>query len=333
MSSEAPPSSDSGASVPLPRRTSVRWGFLLALACAVIWGSQFPVAKAAYAVVDVFHVNAIRYGGALLLLLPLLAWREDRTALRYEGRGRRATLVGVCGLCGSPMLVYGGLTFTRPEIVAVIVATQPAMTALALWWARRQRPARFTLATILIAFLGVITVVTGWRLDFIADSREVVGSLLVILGACAWVFYTIQLDAFPGWSALRLSTLLTLPGTIGLFCVLATALALGVAHSPDAAGWWQALPALAYLSFVSVFVAMLMWTRAVREIGSLNGMLMLNLIPVTTFAIGYAQGKPLHWVEAIGALLVIAALIANNLYLRVRQRRLARHAPPTIKSP
>lgn len=302
-----------------PALRSPRTGFLLALTCALIWGSQFPIAKATYGTVDVFHVNAIRYGGALILLLPLLAWRETPSALRYEGNGRRAWTSGLFGLCASPMLVYGGLSLTRPEIVAIIVAAQPAMTALALWLARGQRPARFTLLSIALAFVGVVTVVTGWQLHFLADSREALGGLLVILGACAWVYYTLQLDTFPRWSALRLSTLLTLPGAVGLGAILLVALLTGVSHPPDAAGWGQALPALAYLSLVSVFVAMLMWTRAVRDIGSLNGMLMLNLIPVTTYAIGFAQGHPLRAVEVGGGLLVIGALIANNLYLRARR--------------
>lgn len=317
MSSHAPSPPRAGATR-APVRRSARWGFLLALACAVIWGSQFPIAKTAYQAVDVFHVNAIRYGGALILLLPLLLWREGPAALKTEGRGRRAWSAGLFGLCCSPMLVYGGLALTRPEIVAIIVATQPAMTALALWAARGQRPARFTLSSIAVAFFGVITVVTGWQLHFLADSREAVGGLLVICGSCAWVYYTLQLDTFPTWSSLRLSTLLTLPGTVGLVTVLVIAVLLGYATVPDAANWWHALPALAYLSLVSVFVAMLMWTRAVREIGSLNGMLMLNLIPVTTYAIGFARGHPLQPVEVFGAAIVIGALVANNLYLRAR---------------
>jgi len=75
---------------------------------------------------------------------------------------------------------------------------------------------------------------------------------------------------------------------------------------------------------------MLMWTRAVRDIGSLNGMLLLNLIPVTTFAIGFIRGHGLQPVEAIGAALVLVALIANNVYLRIRARSLARRPLPTI---
>ncbi|MET0508502.1 MAG: DMT family transporter [Burkholderiaceae bacterium] len=311
-------------------RARRRSGFVLALCCAVIWGAQFPVAKDAYAVIDVFHVNVVRYGIALLLLLVLLVWREGIVALRYDGRGRSAITVGVAGLCCSPLLVYSGLTLARPEIVAVIIATQPAMTALALWITRGQRPAAFTLGAIVVAFTGVVTIITGWRPTFLASGRELTGGLMVIAGCCSWVYYTLHLDRFAGWSTLRLSTLTTLPGTLALLLALVVARLAGWSSTPDASGWRAAAPALLFLGIVCVFVAMLMWTRAVRDIGSLNGMLLLNLIPVTTFAIGFIRGHGLQPVEAIGAALVLVALIANNVYLRIRARTLARRPLPTI---
>lgn len=322
----AAPASRAGGSVPRAVAGSrLRGGgFLLALSCAVIWGTQFPLAKDIYAVIDAFHVNVVRYTLALCLLVALLVWREGTAALRYEGRGRSASMVGVMGLCGSPLMVYGGLSMTRPEIVAVIVAMQPAMTAIALWLARGQRPAPFTIGAIAVAFLGVVTVVTGWRPTFLASGRELAGSLLVIGGGSTWVYYTIQLDRFAGWSTLRLSALTTLPGTAALVLVLVVARAAGLSRPPDAAGWLAAAPVLLFLAVICTFLAMLMWTRAIREIGSLNGMLLLNLLPVTTFAIGFARGQGLRPVEMLGAGIVLVALIANNLYLRARTRAAAR---------
>jgi len=43
-------------------------------------------------------------------------------------------------MTASPMLVFGGLAFTRAEHVAIIVALQPSMTALADWLVHRRRP-------------------------------------------------------------------------------------------------------------------------------------------------------------------------------------------------
>jgi hypothetical protein len=45
-------------------------------------------------------------------------------------------------------------------------------------------------------------------------------------------------------------------------------------------------------------------------------MLMLNLIPIGVFGIEAALGRSFAAIEIGGAVVVIGALIANNLYLR-----------------
>jgi hypothetical protein len=49
-------------------------------------------------------------------------------------------------------------------------------------------------------------------------------------------------------------------------------------------------------------------------------MLVLNLLPVVTFAIGFAQGARFATAELAGVALVVGALAANNLYLRAKRR-------------
>ncbi|MBE0591727.1 MAG: hypothetical protein IH616_04930, partial [Gemmatimonadales bacterium] len=59
-------------------------GALFALAATLIWGVQFPVAKASFAWVDAFHGTLFRYSGPTLILLGVLLWREGRGALRMD---------------------------------------------------------------------------------------------------------------------------------------------------------------------------------------------------------------------------------------------------------
>lgn len=68
---------------------------------------------------------------------------------------------------------------------------------------------------------------------------------------------------------------------------------------------------------------MICWNAGNQRIGALNSMLMLNLVPIVVFAIGYLRGQRFSPAELTGAALVIGALVANNLYLR---RVHARHA-------
>jgi drug/metabolite transporter (DMT)-like permease len=60
----------------------------------------------------------------------------------------------------------------------------------------------------------------------------------------------------------------------------------------------------------------LAFNQAARRLGPLNTMLALNLIPIGVFGIEAALGRSFTAIELAGALTVIAALVANNLYLR-----------------
>jgi drug/metabolite transporter (DMT)-like permease len=291
-------------------------GAAAVLATAILWGVQFPVAKDAFAAVDAYHVTAIRYVLGTALIVPLFVAQEGRTALDYRGRFWAATVFGLIGMCASPMLVFQGIALSRPEHAAVIVALQPSMAALADWVLRRRRPANFTLACVVIAFLGVLAVVTKGHPSTTFAQGELAGDLLILAGAACWVGYTMATESFRGWSALRFTTLTIVPGTIGCVIVTAALVGLGAATVPTwtelASVWWQ----LGYLVVFGIVVSMLCWNYGNQRIGALNTMLLLNSVPVVTFAVRVAQGHRFQAIELAGALVVIAALIANNLYLR-----------------
>ncbi len=297
-------------------------GVAMALAAVLLWGAQFPIAKSVFATVDPYHVSLIRYAVATLLLVPILAWREGPAALRYYGGGWPASMLGLVGMCGSPLLVFAGLSATRPEHAAIIVSLQPSMTAIADWARHGRRPASFTQACIATAFVGVVLVVTKGDPALAFGKGELLGDLLVLVGAACWVVYTMGTLRFSGWSSLKLTVLTLVPGSIGLAVATAALVALGVARVPSARELGAVGAELAFLALFGVLVAMICWNAGNKRIGALNSMLMLNLVPVVVFVIGFLQGQRFEPVELAGAGLVIAALAANNLYLRhVHARR------------
>ena len=308
-------------------------GFALALAAALMWGAQFPIAKSAFVAVDAFQSTALRYIVPAAILAVLLAWREGVPALRYDGRGRVAWLVGLVGMTGSPMLVFGGLMLTRPEVAAIIVATQPSMTALAEWGVRGRRPSRFTLCCVILAFAGVVTVVTRWSATSAPSGSALAGDLMVLAGAACWVAYTMSTERFRGWSTLRLTTLTMIPGAVGGTLIAATGVGLGLLTLTPLQQWLSVGWQLGYLALIGVLVGMICWNAGTQRIGALNAMLFLNLIPVVTFLIRFVQGHRFEPTELVGAAMVISALIANNLHLRRvasdRFRELAPALPPT----
>jgi drug/metabolite transporter (DMT)-like permease len=285
---------------------------------------MFPIAKRTLVAIDPFALGSIRYLIGVAVFSALLAAFEGRRAFSYAGRFGAAALLGVIGITGFNVLVWFGLAFTRPEHTTVILALQAPLAALAVWLLRGERPARFTLGCTALAFAGVLLVITrgdplSVLVGFGASRNELLGDLLVLLGGASWVVYGLGGTSFVGWSALRFTTLTGIPGAIGLCTLNAVAMAAGYAQLPSAEAlvshWWQ----IGYFSFVSVVLGVFAFNAAVKHIGPLDTTLLLNLVPVTVFGIEAALGRSFTRAEILGGALVVAALAANNLYLRRRR--------------
>lgn len=294
----------------------LRAGLGWAALTVISWGPMFPVAKRAMAHVDAFALGTLRYAFGALLLALLLAWVEGPRALRYEGRFGQAVFAGLLGITGFNGLVWFGLMSTRPEHAAIIMALQSPMVALALWVVNGHRPAAFTLGCTAAAIAGVALVVTRGDPAHAFDGGSLFGDALIVLGAMFWVAYTVRGARFTGWSPLRFTVLTCVPGGIGLVGVNVAMVAAGVAQAPTLAAIGTIFWPLVYFVLGSVVLGIVGFNQSVRHLGPLNTMLMLNLIPVTVFAIESTLGRSYVPLELAGAAIVIGALVANNLYLR-----------------
>ena len=277
----------------------------------------FSVAKRTLPYLDAFALGSVRYLLGVALFVLLLIAFEGRQALRYEGRLGTAALYGLIGITGFNTFVWLGLGFTRPEHASIILALQTPLTALAVWAARGQRPAAFTLGCVLAAFAGVVIVITKGDPHVAIAGGELVGDLLIFCGALSWMTYTLAGSwKFPRWSPLRMTVLTCIPGALGLLAANVIAVVFDFSKVPTTeaiiAVWWQIL----YFSLGTVVLGVLGFNAAARRLGPLNTMLMLNLIPIGVFGIEAALGRSFATIEIAGALAVIGALVANNLYLR-----------------
>jgi len=261
-------------------------------------------------------LGTLRYVLGVVLLAVLLVAMEGRQAMRYEGRFIAAAAFGVVGIAGFNLFLWIGLMFTMPEHAAVINALQTPLTALTVWFVRGQRPSSVTLGCVALAILGVVLVITRGNPTDAAQGGALLGDVLILLGSISWVSYTFAASYFTGWSALRISALTCIPGLAGLLIANLIAVAAGWARLPSLDTLSGLVWQIVYLSLCTVVLGVLGFNNAARKLGPLNTMLMLNFIPVLVFGIEAWLGRSFSAVEVFGAVIVVAALIANNLYLR-----------------
>jgi drug/metabolite transporter (DMT)-like permease len=275
-------------------------------------------------VLDPFFLGAVRYAAGVLLFIAILWITEGRQALRYGGRFLPAAAYGLFGFTAFNTFVWWGLSYTRPEHASIIMALQTPMIALAVWLTRGVRPSRFTIGCVAAAICGVILVVTRGDPAHALFSENAGGSLrgdaLVFLGAVSWVVYTLAGAHFPGWSPLRMTVLTCIPGTVGLIAINLFTIANGYSMLPTLDQVWSVKWQLGYFVVFTVVLGVLGFNNGVKYLGALNAMLMITLVPVIVFAIEAWLGRSFSAIEIGGAALVVAALAANNLYLRGTSR-------------
>ena len=294
-------------------RSSLFQAMGLLLLAAVSWGGMFQIAKPLLAQIDAFYMTAIRYGGAALIFAALLAYREGRGAFRMEAATGLLWLYGSLGFAGFNLLAFTGLSHSRPEHAAVIMALMPLMTALVNWGMRGIRPASHTLLAIALALTGVTLVVTDGHLSSLSASGQLGGDLMLLLGALSWVFYTLGAARFSSWSPLRYTALTCLLGVASIFGVTAAMSLLGSIHLPTATTVWNGRWELTYMVVIGAVIAVLGWNAGIRKLGALNGVLFINFVPVSAFVIGILLGHHFGRAELVGATLVILALVLNSL--------------------
>ncbi|MBK6659007.1 MAG: DMT family transporter [Proteobacteria bacterium] len=291
-------------------------GFIVSLVAVIFWGVQLPVAKDAFVAVNPFHLSLFRYCVAVACLVPFLVAREGWAALSYRGLGGRAIVLGLVGMCLSPMGAFVGMSLSSAEHCVVLGALQPTMAVLAMWFMKRQRPANFTLVCIALAFAGVVLVVTNGNLEFINSTSQLIGDLTILLGAGCWVIYTAGIGRLTGWSTWRITVLTMIPGTLGTMLLTSVLVSVGHIHPPSVADLQSVAWQLAYLSLIGVTFSMMAWNFGSRRIGVLNSSLLINFMPVVTFTWRALHGHAFHRIELLGAAMVVGALIANNMFLR-----------------
>ena len=272
--------------------------------------------------IDPFTFTLFRYSIAALLFLGLLVSLEGTQALKLKGqRPLLAWIFGSAGFAGFGFLVFWGQQIAGREGVltaSIIMAMQPMLGMLVNWRLRGMIPRRVSLGFVALSFCGVALVVTGGDIQaLISEPISYKADALILLGALCWVFYTVGGSYFPQWSPYKYTAMTTILGLTTVAAVEAVLLQRGWVSWPTAAVVVGIAPNLAYMAVVAGFIAVLAWNMGNKVLGATNAVLFMDVIPMTAFAISALQGSLPTTPQVLGATLTAAALIGNNIYLRL----------------
>jgi drug/metabolite transporter (DMT)-like permease len=342
------PSSPPAANANLQRgapafaRGGYAMGALCCLGATISFGFMFPVMTSALTRIDPFTFTSLRYliaGAASLVLLRL---KEGSGALRAAGEPvALAWLLGSIGFAGFGFFVFLGQQMAGRDgalTASIMAATQPMLGLLLNGVVRRILPPPYTLLFVLLSFCGVVLVVTKGDVGgLLKQPQDYAANALIVLGMLCWLIYTFSAAHFTQWSILKYTTMTM---WLGLTTIIAINLALFAAHFvpvPDLAAITAIVPHLLYMGLVAGFAGVLCWNLGNKILTPLNGVLFMDVVPITTFIVSSIAGVIPTRLQIVGAGLTGTALILNNLYLRLRAQRPLRgrrsDSSPAIQRP
>jgi drug/metabolite transporter (DMT)-like permease len=302
-------------------------GLVLCLVSVLSWGGMFPVMEPALKIIDPFYFTLFRYGSVAVIFAIILYFIEGPKAFKTEGHTIKLWIFGTSAFAGFSFLVFLGQQLAGASgsiIASVMMAIQPLLGVLVGWIYRGIKPTLASLIAMIIAAVGVFMVVTKGDLSVLVSGKNTILAVgLILLGALCWVIYTAGGADFPEWSILRYSTLTALLGVCSVIVVLTVATLCGWLHFPTMTQIIGVKNALIYMITLAGVIAVFTWNMGNRIVNPINGILFMNLVPITSFVIKIINGYQVSLFEISGCCITIAALIGNNLYNRyqVKQKK------------
>lgn len=270
----------------------------------VIWGINFPIAKAALGELTPLAFNALRFPlAAAVVYLALrrygpIPWPDplDR---------RRVILLGVLGNALYQQFFIFGLAHSRAGIASVLLAGTPIVTALLSASAGHERVRLRAWTGVLTGFAGIALVIAAGGRTEGADGS--VAGNLVMLGAClAWAVYTVgSRDLVARYGPIPVTAWTLWAGTLVIVTIGLPALARTNLGALPVAAWGGVI----YAGMLSIGVAYLIWYQGVRQLGNTRTAAFSNLVPIVALTaawIGLAE-RPAP-LQLLGAAIVIGGV-------------------------
>lgn len=277
--------------------------YLEALFAAIVWGASFIATKIALADVSPITIVWMRFGMGVLVLGAILTARKSFAVPQKSEWGYFAML-GFLGITFHQWLQSNGLQTSEAGTTAWIVATTPVFMAILGWLVLKEKLSLIQALGILLAFAGVLLVVSDGDLASISVGRfGAPGDVLILISAVNWSIF----------SALSRRGLRLYPASLMIFYVMAfgwlftSVLFVG-------GGNYTELPALSFtgwlgVTFLGIFcsgLAYIAWYDALHALSTVETGAFLYIEPLVAMVVAFfLLGEAITIPSLIGGAIIL----------------------------
>ena len=271
--------------------------FVLLVLSMAFWGINFPLAHLVVTDLPPLEAAAGRFViAALAMLAVAMARGLTVPVLRHA---RSLGLIGVLGMAGFNLLFFIAMQRTSPVNGALIMGTNPLVTAILAALVLGERPSARQMLALPVALAGVGAVVLGGGAGAAISS----GDALMLAANLVWAGYNVAVRRFmPAGDAFANTTVM----------MVWSALALGGAALIWGGGF--AIPgatagaSLLMVALAGTVLAYLFYNAGISRLGAGPAALFMNLVPVWAMAASIALGTIPSGLQLLGGAVVIGSV-------------------------
>ncbi|MED2765818.1 DMT family transporter [Bacillus thuringiensis] len=309
------------------KKKQLLFGILGCLAASISWGAMFPILDHALKYMNPYYFSFFRYGAVACILALCLLLKEGKKAFLLEGKSKYLFLFSAMAFPIYNFLFLGQMLMGHNGVMvaSIMESLLPIFSILFMWVIKGIKPKKYMILSICIAFTGAFFVITKGNIHFLLNLKGNILSLcFMIIGVIGWMIYTMGTDYFREWSTLRYSTLTCIIGVAMTGIVLVVSTWTGLLAVPTIKSLSIIKYDLLFMITLPGLLALICWNYGIKVLTPINGVLFINLLPITTLLIMVIKGYQMKSFDIIGIILVITALIQYNIYHR-KENRIAAH--------
>ncbi len=302
-------------------------GFYIRLAAtAFFWSIAFYSVTAVVQVFPVYLGAFFRFLFASIFLSLLTAFYGGWPSLRTTRERLDLLFLGIVGVLFYNLCFFLGIKLSDPVTGSLIVAANPAVTALVSSVWKKEHSSLSRWLGIALSFLGLLLVFSqgSWKVLTGLEFRP--GDLFIFGASICWAFYSVK-----GREVLTTQPVL---GTTTVACIIGAVLLLGpglleyagllpgfdavdrdypsLTELMNPVQYWFEWLNLIYLGFFASGVAFLFWYQGVRALGAPRASVFINLVPVFTMMLSIGMGTWPHLYQWIGASVVLLGVYITS---------------------
>jgi drug/metabolite transporter (DMT)-like permease len=285
---------------------STRAGLIAAFFAICIWTGFILVSRhGGKSVLTGWDVTALRFGvGSLIALffLPRVTLPPYKVILLFS----------VFGGVGYAVTVYAAFRMAPAAHAAVLLpGALPFATAVIAWLWLRQKPSPAQRTALMLVFIGItLTAADTFSHGAHLTGMQMFGDLLFLCGSSTWAVFTLLLRRYP-MSPLTAAVSTTLGSAILYLPVWWLFLPSTLNQAPVAEIAMQAI----YQGVLVVFVAMMLYSFAVRCLGGQSVALLMAIVPgLAALAAVPVLGEPLSLFTLAGlAAVTMGAMLGARM--------------------